>query len=339
MMFDHTHGLSGHRILTGDRPTGPLHIGHLAGTLAGRVQLQVRNRQTILIADLQALTDNAGNPAKVSSNVLELALDYLAAGIDPAQTTIALQSGIPELAELSTLYMNLVPVSRLLRNPTIKSEIEARGFGDSLPAGFLCYPVSQAADITAFCADLVPAGADQAPLVELSNEIAMRINRMAGEEVLPRAELLQSHAPRLPGIDGRRKMSKSAGNAIMLSDEPDDIRRKVFAMYTDHGHLRVSDPGKVEGNVVFAMLDAFDLEPEAVADLKERYRAGGLGDMVLKRRAEAVLQDLLAPIRARRKMLASEAGEIRKILEAGTAAARETVQPQHSRVRRAFGLA
>lgn len=333
-----TNGLTGRTILTGDRPTGQLHLGHLAGTLLARRALQEENRQTILVADLQALTDNAGNPAKVSGNLLEVVLDYLAVGIDPEKTVIARQSRMPELMEMTLLFLNLVTVSRLQRNPTIKTEVEARGFGESIPAGFLCYPVSQAADITAFGADLVPAGDDQAPLIELSNEIAARVNRLAGSEVLRRAELLRSRAPRLPGIDGHGKMSKSACNAILLSDSSDEIRRKVMAMYTDPDHLKVSDPGKVEGNVVFAMLDAFDPDQEEVENLKDRYRAGGLGDMALKRRLEPILQELIAPIRTQRAFLSRDMGEVAAILDRGTERAREDVAPRLAGVRRAFGL-
>lgn len=224
-------GLKGRKILTGDRPTGQLHLGHYVGSLAARVHLQHHNEQVVLIADMQGLTDNAGNPGRVRDNVLEVLLDYLAVGIDPQKTLITRQSDLPELSELTLLYMNLVSVSRLERNPTIKTEIEARGFGGGVPAGFLCYPVSQAADITAFDADLVPAGADQAPIIELCNDVVDRVNRTAGCAVLREAHLLQSHAPRLPGVDGQGKMSKSAGNAILLSDGPDQIRSKVMAMF------------------------------------------------------------------------------------------------------------
>src|SRR3712207_1301353 len=240
-------------ILTGDRPTGPLHLGHYAGSLRNRVRLQHDHDQTVLVADLQALTDNAGRAADVRRNVLEVALDYLAVGIDPALTTIALQSAIPELAELTVLYLNLVTVARLERNPTVKAEIEQRGFARDIPAGFLAYPVSQAADITAVRATLVPVGDDQLPMIEQTNEIVRRLAHLAGRPVLPECRALLSDTPRLPGVDDR-KASKSLGNAIALSATPDEIRAAVRAMYTDPGHLRASDPGKVEGNVVFAYL-------------------------------------------------------------------------------------
>lgn len=328
-------------ILTGDRPTGALHLGHLAGTLLARVALQERNDQTILVADLQALTDNAKDPGRLGANVLEVMLDYLAVGIDPAKSSFVRQSAVPELCELSMLYMNLVSTSHLERNPTIKSEIEARGFSDGVPAGFLCYPVSQAADITGFSADLVPAGADQEPIVELTNKIVDRVNRLAGEgarDPLKRATLMRSHAPRLPGIDGQGKMSKSAGNAILLGDGPDEIRAKVMAMFTDPTHLRVSDPGRVKGNVVFSMLDAFDPEVEEVTELKNHYRRGGLGDMVLKRRLEEILQTLLAPIRTRRAEFARDPAEVLRILERGSIAGRERAASNLAAVRAVFGL-
>ncbi|MEI9985807.1 MAG: tryptophan--tRNA ligase [Aliidongia sp.] len=239
---------SDHVILTGDRPTGPLHLGHYAGSLANRVKLQAQcKRQFVLIADLQALTDNTGDPGHVARNVIEVALDYLAVGLDPAYSTFVLQSAVPELSELTMLYLNLVTVARPERNPTIKAEIQQRGFERALPAGFLCYPVSQAADITAFKATLVPVGDDQLPMIEQTNEIVARINRMAGTEFLPEATALLSPTPRLPGIDGRAKASKSLGNAIALSASNDEIRQSVRQMYTDPKHLRVSDPGKVEG--------------------------------------------------------------------------------------------
>ncbi|MCE6958283.1 tryptophan--tRNA ligase [Cereibacter sphaeroides] len=338
-MFDTTSGLRGRTILTGDRPTGALHLGHLAGSLSLRVALQESNAQTVLVADLQALTDNAGQPAKVRSAVREVMLDYLAVGLDPAKTTFALQSGLPALAELTMLYMNLVTVPRLLRNPTIRTETEARGFAGGVPAGFLCYPVSQAADITAFDADLVPAGADQAPLIEQTNEIVEAVNRQAGTRVLRRIDHLAGAAPRLPGIDGLGKMSKSGGNAILLSDPPEEIRRKVMRMFTDPGHLRVEDPGRTEGNVVFALLEAFDPDRGEVERLAEQYRAGGLGDMVLKRRLDGILQELLRPIRERRAALAADPGAIDAVLRTGTELARGRTETVLDRVRDVFGLA
>jgi tryptophanyl-tRNA synthetase len=329
--------LKGHTILTGDRPTGPLHLGHLAGTLQARVALQHDNEVFILVADMQALTDNAGRAADVAANVHEVVLDYIAAGIDPDLVTIVRQSDLPALTELTAFYLNIVSLPRLLRNPTIRAETEARGFGDSMPAGFLCYPVSQAADITAFGADLVPAGADQRPLVELAADIVRDINRRSGREALVVPRIHESDTARLPGIDGAGKMSKSAGNAISLKD--DEIHAAVMAMFTDPGHIRVADPGRVEGNVVFAMLDAFDEDAGAVIALKEHYQAGGLGDMVLKRRLDAILQEVLAPMRARRARAAAEPGLVAEILEAGRRRADPVTRARLGDVRRAFGLA
>lgn len=327
-----------HSILTGDRPTGPLHLGHFAGSLRSRVALQGQHEQTLLIADLQALTDNAGRPAHVASNVLEVAIDYLAVGIDPRRTTIALQSQLPALADLTNLYLNLVTVARLERNPTVKSEIEQRGFARDLPAGFLCYPVSQAADITGFRATLVPVGDDQLPMIEQTNEIVRRVNRLAGVDVLPECEALLSDTPRLPGLDGR-KASKSARNAIALGATNDEIAVAVRSMYTDPDHARASDPGKVEGNVVFAYLDAFDPNAKAVFELKARYGHGGLGDMVLKRRLTDLLVDLLTPVRVRRAELAADRAFVRDVVARGTAVARAVTDGVANDVRRrAFSL-
>jgi tryptophanyl-tRNA synthetase len=325
-------------VLTGDRPTGVLHLGHYAGSLRSRVALQGRCAQTLLVADLQALTDASGRAAHVSAHVEEVALDYLAVGIDPAATTIAVQSGLPALAELTVLYLNLVTVARLERNPTVKSEIDLRGFGRGIPAGFLCYPVSQAADITAFRATLVPVGDDQLPMIEQTNEIARRVNQLAGAAVLPECRALLSDTPRLPGVDGR-KASKSLGNAIPLGASSDDVRRLVRAMYTDPGHVRAADPGRVEGNVVFAYLRAFDPEPETVAELAAHYRRGGLGDVALKRRLEDVLDAILAPIRARRAAYAHDRGHVREVLREGTARADSATRATLRMVRRAFSLA
>ena len=332
-------GYSKDIILTGDRPTGPLHLGHYAGSLVNRLALQGKvQRQFILLADLQALTDNASDPSRVARNVMEVALDYLAVGLDPAHSPFVLQSGVPELAELTVLYLNLATVARLERNPTVKSEIQARGFARDIPAGFLCYPVSQAADITAFRATLVPVGDDQLPMIEQTNETAARINHMAGHVVLPEAKALLSNVTRLPGIDGTAKASKSLGNAISLAATPDEIARAVQAMYTDPGHLRVSDPGKTEGNVVFAYLDAFDPDVSEVARLREHYRRGGLGDVVLKRRLDGVLQEMLAPIRARRAAFAADLGAVERIIDAGTAEARDVAARTLDDVRAVFGL-
>lgn len=325
-------------VLTGDRPTGPLHLGHYAGSLASRLRLQHQCRQFLLIADLQALTDNARDPAKVSRNVMQLMLDYLAIGIDPARSAIALQSAVPEMAELTMLYLNLVTVSRLERNPTVRDEIRQRGFARDLPAGFLCYPVSQAADITAVAATLVPVGADQAPVLEQTVEIVRAVNRQAGATAVPEPRMLLSSTPRLPGIDGQGKMSKSAGNSIDLQDDADTVRAKIRRMYTDPGHLRAEDPGQVEGHVVFAYLDAFDPDPAAVAELRQRYRAGGVPDMAVKRRLEEVLDALLAPIRERRARFAAEPGDLRAILRQGTEAARAAAAATLDRVRAVYGL-
>src|SRR5215216_3406740 len=255
-------------VLTGDRTTGPLHIGHYAGSLRNRLRFQETHEQFLLLADTQALTDNAHAPDKVRLSVMEVALDYLAVGIDPAKTTICLQSHLPALAELSLLYLNFVTVARLERNPTIKDEIQARGFGRDIPAGFLCYPVAQAADITGFKATVVPVGEDQAPLIEQTNEVVRRINRQAGRDVLPEARALIPRVGRLPGVDGKAKMSKSQGNAIALSATVDEIRDSVRRMFTDPNHIKASDPGRLEGNVVFTYLDAFDEDHVAVEDLK-----------------------------------------------------------------------
>ena len=324
-------------ILTGDRPTGALHLGHYAGSLRSRLALQGQCAQTLLIADLQALTDSSGRAAHVAQHVPEVAMDYLAVGIDPAQTTIAVQSRLSALAELTMLYLNLVTVARLERNPTVKAEVELRGFERDIPAGFLCYPVSQAADITGFRATLVPVGDDQLPMIEQTNEIVRRVNRLANAPVLPECRALLSNTPRLPGVDGR-KASKSVGNAIPLSATSDEIRRLVRAMYTDPGHVRASDPGRVEGNVVFAYLDAFDPDPTAVDALKERYRAGGLGDVALKRRLEEVLETLIAPIRARRAELAGDRVYVLDVLRAGSERANATTAAVLRDVRRAFAL-
>jgi tryptophanyl-tRNA synthetase len=324
-------------ILTGDRPTGPLHLGHYAGSLRSRLTLQGRCAQTLLIADLQALTDSSGRAAHVARHVPEIALDYLAVGIDPAQTTIAVQSRLSALAELTVLYLNLVTVARLERNPTVKAEVELRGFERDIPAGFLCYPVSQAADITGFRATLVPVGDDQLPMIEQTNEIVRRVNRLAGASVLPECRALLSDTPRLPGVDGR-KASKSVGNAIPLTATTDEIHRLVQAMYTDPNHARASDPGRVEGNVVFAYLDAFDPDQATVRELKERYRDGGLGDVALKRRLEGVLEALIAPIRVRRAELESDRAYVMDVLRAGSDQANVTTEAVLRDVRAAFAL-
>jgi tryptophanyl-tRNA synthetase len=325
-------------ILTGDRTTGPLHLGHYVGSLKNRVALQTTHRQYLLLADTQALTDNAHNPARVRDNVLEIATDYLAVGIDPNQSTICLQSHLPALADLTRLYMNFVTVARLERNPTIKDEIQARGFGRDIPAGFLCYPVAQAADITGFKATIVPVGEDQAPLIEQANELVRRINRQADVEVLPEAHALIPRVGRLPGIDGKAKMSKSQGNTIRLSATADEVREAVRRMFTDPNHLKASDPGCVEGNVVFTYLDAFDEDRMTVEDLKARYIRGGLGDSIVKKRLDDVLQALLAPIRDRRRALARDPGYVLQVVRRGTAQAREITDATLRDVRTALGL-
>ncbi|MGV1756479.1 tryptophan--tRNA ligase [Rhizobium sp. A22-96] len=325
-------------ILTGDRTTGPLHLGHYAGSLKSRVALQRSHRQFLLLADTQALTDNAHDPEKVRRNVLEVAFDYLAVGIDPLETTICLQSALPALAELTLLYLNFVTVSRLERNPTIKIEIQLRGFERDVPAGFLCYPVAQAADITAFRATVVPVGEDQAPLIEQTNEIVRRLNRQVGRDILVEAEAMIPAVGRLPGVDGKAKMSKSQGNAISLSASPDEITDAVRRMYTDPTHLRASDPGKIEGNVVFTYLDAFCDDGQLLEDLKERYRRGGLGDITVKRYLEDILQALLAPIRERRARYAAEPGYVLDILREGSLKAKERTEATLAELRAALGL-
>ncbi|HEY2376135.1 MAG TPA: tryptophan--tRNA ligase [Gemmatimonadaceae bacterium] len=324
-------------VLTGDRPTGPLHLGHYAGSLRTRVSLQWDHEQTVLIADLQALTDQSGRAWDVRQHVFDVALDYLAVGIDPSVTTIALQSAIPELAELTILYLNLVTVARLERNPTVRTEIELRELARALPAGFLAYPVSQAADITGFRATLVPVGEDQLPMIEQTNEIVRRLAHLAGRPILQECRALLSDTPRLPGVDGR-KASKSLGNAIRLSAPPDEIRAKINAMFTDPEHLRVSDPGRVEGNVVFAYLEAFDSDRDAIADLEAQYRKGGLGDVALKRRLDDTLQELLAPIRTRRAEIARDPAEVFETIRRGSQRARDVVSSVLSEVRAAFHL-
>jgi tryptophanyl-tRNA synthetase len=324
-------------ILTGDRPTGPLHLGHYAGSLRSRLALQGHCAQTLLIADLQALTDSSGRAAHVARHVPEIALDYLAVGIDPAQTTIAVQSRLSALAELTVLYLNLVTVARLERNPTVKAEVELRGFERDIPAGFLCYPVSQAADITGFRATLVPVGDDQLPMIEQTNEIVRRVNRLADAPILPECRALLSSTPRLPGVDGR-KASKSVGNAIPLTSTTDEIHRLVQTMYTDPGHARASDPGRVEGNVVFAYLDSFDPDAAAVEELKVRYRRGGLGDAPLKRRLEELLEQVIAPMRARRAALAGDRAYVRDVLRDGTERADDVTRAVLRTVRQAFAL-
>ena len=316
-------------ILTGDRPTGKLHLGHYVGSLRRRVELQNEgdyDKMFVFIADVQALTDNAENPEKIRQNIIEVALDYLSAGLDPKKVTLFVQSQIPELAELTTYYMNLVTVSRLQRNPTVKTEIQMRNFETSIPVGFFTYPISQAADITAFKATTVPAGEDQEPMLEQTREIVKRFNNIYGEVLVePKIMLPSNHAClRLPGIDGKAKMSKSLGNCIYLSDSAKDMQQKVKSMYTDPGHLRVEDPGKVEGNTVFTYLDAFSTnddfaefwpEYQNLDELKDHYRRGGLGDMKVKRRLNDIMQQTLEPIRERRLMFEKDKAEALNMLK------------------------
>ncbi|MBG2637221.1 tryptophan--tRNA ligase [Klebsiella michiganensis] len=325
-------------ILTGDRPTGQLHLGHYVGSLRQRVLLQHDHQQFILVADLQGLTDNGSNPQKISSNILEVMADYLAVGIDPQKTTICLQSALPALAELSALYMNIVTVARVERNPTVKNEIAQKGFSRSLPVGFLAYPISQAADITAFKAELVPVGDDQLPMIEQTNEIVHKMNSLTATPILQHCKALLSDVSRLPGIDGNAKMSKSLGNTLTLSASEEEIHRAVSTMYTDPNHLRVADPGQTEGNVVFTYLDAFHADKTFVAEMKAHYRRGGLGDRQCKNALETCLQELLAPIRERRATYIQDKGMLLALLRRGSERAHELTQRTLHEVNRGLGL-
>ena len=339
-------------ILTGDRPTGKLHIGHYVGSLRRRVELQNSgefDKIFIMIADAQALTDNADNPEKVRQNIIEVALDYLACGLDPAKSTLFIQSQVPELTELAFYYMNLVTVSRLQRNPTVKTEIQMRNFETSIPVGFFTYPISQAADITAFKATTVPVGEDQAPMIEQTNEIVRRFNGIYGETLVEPKILLPQNAAclRLPGIDGKAKMSKSLGNCIYLSEEAADLTKKVKGMYTDPNHIRVEDPGRVEGNVVFTYLDAFCKDeyfakywPEYanLQEVKDHYTRGGLGDMKVKKFLNAVLEEELAPIRERRKEFQKDIPYVYQVLKEGSEKARAVAAQTLAEVRAAMKI-
>ncbi|MBO5830906.1 MAG: tryptophan--tRNA ligase [Alistipes sp.] len=350
-------------ILTGDRPTGKLHLGHFVGSLSRRVELQNSGEYDdiyIMIADAQALTDNADNPDKVRENIIEVALDYLSCGIDPEKSTIFIQSYVAELTELAFYYMNLVTVQRLQRNPTVKAEIQLRGFAENgeddgnlqrkgTPVGFFTYPISQASDITAFKATTVPVGADQAPMIEQTCEIVHKFNSVYGETLVEPQIMLPTNSAcmRLPGTDGKAKMSKSLGNCIYLSDSADDVKKKVMGMYTDPDHLKVSDPGKVEGNTVFTYLDAFSRpehfekylpEYENLDALKDHYRRGGLGDVKVKRFLIAVLEELLTPIRERRAYYEQRIEEVYDILRKGSDRARETAAATLADVRRAMRI-
>ena len=328
-------------ILTGDRPTGKLHLGHFVGSLKNRVALQedANNQLFIMIADQQALTDNAHNPRKVADSVLEVALDDLAVGIDPTRSTLFIQSQIPELAELAMYYMNLVSVARVKRNPTVKSEITQKGFGESIPTGFFVYPISQAADITAFKANLVPVGDDQKPMLEQTREIVRDFNSTyAPVLVEPEAVLPPEGSGRLPGIDGHGKMSKSLNNGIYLSDSMDEVKRKVMSMYTDPDHIHVEDPGKIAGNMVFTYLDVFGRDTEKIAELKSHYQAGGLGDVKIKRYLVDVLEEMLSPIRTRREDLAKNPDYVMSILKAGSESAEKIAAQTLSEVKTAMGI-
>ena len=325
-------------ILTGDRPSGKLHLGHYVGSLEQRIKLQDTYKQFILIADVQALTDNFKHPEKVHASVIEVALDYLAIGIDFNKSTVFIQSMIPEIAELTIYYLNLVTVHRLERNPTVKTEIKQKEFGDSVPAGFLMYPVSQAADITIVKGNIIPVGEDQLPVIEQTNEIIRSFNRIYQVDIFPEVKALLSHAPRLPGTDGAGKMGKSLGNAIFLSDDADTVKKKVMSMYTDPYHLRVEDPGNIEGNTVFTYLDIFDPDKAKVAALKEHYQRGGLGDVTVKRHLIDVLQALLDPIRTRRAHYEQDKKEVMRLLLEGTERTREIARKTMHEVRTAMQL-
>lgn len=340
-------------MLTGDRPTGKLHIGHYVGSLRRRVELQNRgdfDEMYVMIADTQALTDNAGNPQKVRDNIIEVALDYLSCGLDPNKTTIFVQSHIPELFELTCYYLDLVTLSRLERNPTVKNELNMREFGESsIPAGFLCYPVSQSADITAFDANIVPAGEDQAPMIEQCNEIVHKFNSLYGETLTPCKIMLPENdsCRRLPGTDGKAKMSKSLGNCIYLSDDSKTVTKKVMTMFTDPTHLRIEDPGHTKDNPVFIYLSAFAEDRhfekflpqyKNLDELKAHYERGGLGDVTVKRFLAEVLNDILDPIRKRRKEYEANIPGVYKILEEGSIKAQQKAHNTVLRVRRSLGV-
>jgi tryptophanyl-tRNA synthetase len=328
-------------VLTGDRPTGKLHIGHYVGSLRERVKMQESGEFNpfIMIADQQALTDNARDPEKIRRSLTEVALDYLAVGLDPAKSTLFVQSQIPALAELNLYYLNLVTVSRLERNPTVKAEIQQKNFNRSIPAGFFTYPVSQTADITAFKADLVPVGDDQEPMLEQAREIVRTFNSIYGDVLVePEGVFPPKGQGRIPGLDGNAKMSKSLGNAIYLSDDEDTLKKKVMSMYTDPNHIHVEDPGQVEGNVVFTYLDIFDKDVAKVQELKEQYRHGGLGDVKIKRYLMEVLNAELAPIRQRRAEFATDLPAVMDILKAGSDRANQVAAKTLDEVKDAMGL-
>ena len=329
-------------LLTGDRPTGKLHIGHYIGSLKNRVKLQNSGKYDpyIMIADTQALTDNARNPEKIRNSLIQVALDYLAVGIDPAKSTIYVQSQIPALFELTAYYMDLVTVARLERNPTVKTEIKQKDFKDSIPIGFLNYPVSQAADITAFKATVIPVGDDQEPMLEQTREIVRTFNRVYNCDVLvePKGYFPPKGQGRLPGLDGNAKMSKSLGNAIYLADDAKTVQKKVMSLYTDPNHIHVEDPGKVEGNTVFTYLDVFDPDKDKVAELKAEYQKGGLGDVKIKRYLNKVLEAELAPIRERREKFAQDEDAVYEMLLEGSKKANKVANATLEQVRDAIGL-
>ena len=329
-------------LLTGDRPTGKLHIGHYIGSLKNRVKLQNSGKYDpyIMIADTQALTDNARNPEKIRNSLIQVALDYLAVGLDPNKSTIYVQSQIPALFELTAYYMDLVTVARLERNPTVKTEIKQKDFKDSIPVGFLNYPVSQAADITAFKATIIPVGDDQEPMLEQTREIVRTFNRVYNTDILvePKGYFPPKGQGRLPGLDGNAKMSKSLGNAIYLADDANTVQKKVMSMYTDPNHIHVEDPGKIEGNTVFTYLDVFDPDKDKVAELKEEYQKGGLGDVKIKRYLNKVIEAELAPIRERREKFAQDEDAVYEMLLEGSKKANKVANETLQQVRDAIGL-
>lgn len=329
-------------LLTGDRPTGKLHIGHYIGSLKNRVKLQNEGKYDpyIMIADTQALTDNARDPEKIKNSLIQVALDYLAVGLNPEKSTIYVQSQIPALFELTAYYMDLVTVARLERNPTVKTEIKQKNFKDSIPVGFLNYPVSQAADITAFKATVIPVGDDQEPMLEQTREIVRTFNRVYNTDILvePKGYFPPKGQGRLPGLDGNAKMSKSLGNAIYLSDDAKTVQKKVMSMYTDPNHIHVEDPGQVEGNTVFTYLDVFAPDKDKVAELKEQYQKGGLGDVKIKRYLNKVLEEELGPIRERREEFAQDPDAVYEMLLEGSKKANEVANQTLQEVREAIGL-
>ena len=340
MLYEGAIEMEKENLLTGDRPTGKLHIGHYIGSLKKRVEIQDQFNNFIMIADQQALTDNAKNPKIIQNSLIEVILDYLSVGIDPIKSNIFVQSQIPELSELTIHYLNLVSISRLKRNPTVKNEMKEKNFGDSVPTGFFIYPVSQAADITAFKASIVPVGEDQIPMIEQTNEIVKTFNNTYKQNVLKRAKALlpEKGMGRLPWIDGKAKMSKSLNNAIYLSDSPDIIRQKVMSMYTDPNHIRVTDPGRIEDNTVFTYLDAFCKDKKYLAEMKKHYKAGGLGDVKVKKYLNEIIQAELEPIRNRRNQYKNNLDYIYEILKDGSNQARLIASQTLHEVRDAMGI-